>query len=196
MYGLVAAAGRSARMGVPKALLAFDPRTSFVRHIVQSYRQAGLDDVLVTVSPDATGARVRAHLLPDHVTVLDNAHMGQGLMGSLCTAVTHRAGPLLFCPVDAPFVDVKACQWLVHAARQGAASAQLLTGAGLGHPAMLSGPVAARAPDAMARGCTPRDLFDDQTVLVEWPDPACAQNVNAPADYIARFGRAPVVAGP
>src|SRR4029077_13919408 len=50
---IVLAAGRSSRMGRAKATLPVDDRDSFLTRIVRTFRDAGVDDVIVVVGHDA-----------------------------------------------------------------------------------------------------------------------------------------------
>ena len=50
---IVLAAGRSSRMGRPKATLPFDARDTFLSHIVRTFLDAKVDDVVVVVGHDA-----------------------------------------------------------------------------------------------------------------------------------------------
>src|SRR5439155_7910882 len=71
---IVLAAGRSARMGRPKALLPLENGETFVSRIVRTFRDAEVDDIVVVVGHEpegivaeleTTGVSVRFAMNPD-----------------------------------------------------------------------------------------------------------------------------------
>jgi molybdenum cofactor cytidylyltransferase len=192
--GLIAAAGSSARMGTPKALLPFAGDVVFVQRLAEIFVAAGLDPVIVTVPDDRMIARdIRRRL--DHLPLIvtRNERPADGLTGSVITALEHaaEAEALVLSPVDCPFVDVALVQTLVIALRLGAAAVPNVDGK-RGHPAVFTRPTFELLWSAGARG-GPRGVLEalgSDVVDVPWSDPRVTDDVDTPEDYQRLFGRA------
>lgn len=102
---LVLAAGRSSRMGAAKATLPLGSET-FLSRIVRTFRDAGVDDVVVVLGHEAERiAGVAAHVrLPARVVV--NAEYDRGQLSSLQTGLSLIDRPgvqaMLMTLVDVP----------------------------------------------------------------------------------------------
>jgi molybdenum cofactor cytidylyltransferase len=106
---IVLAAGRSSRMGRPKATLPLGDGDTFLSRIVRTFLEAGVDDVIVVVGHDADAiaqsmaeAAVRARLVL-------NPHYDRGQLSSILAglAVVDRPGvaATLVTLVDVPLVS-------------------------------------------------------------------------------------------
>src|SRR5258708_18354472 len=106
---IVLAAGRSSRMGRAKATLPLDNGDTFLTRIVRTFRDAGVDDVIVVVGHDADAiARSFSESgLPARFVV--NAGYDRGQLSSLVAglAVIDRPGvaALLVTLVDVPLAS-------------------------------------------------------------------------------------------
>ena len=191
--GLVAAAGRSSRMGEAKALLRIDG-APFVTRLVDAFLAAGLAPVVVTL-PDGTDATaVREALAGRAVTAVPNAYPDEGLSGSVRTALEHiqDVAALVLSPVDAPFASVELVRALVDAlfAEQGAAAVPVVEGT-RGHPVAFARGAFELLWTADAHG-GPRGVLDElapRVVEVSWNDARVTVNVNTPSDLERVRGR-------
>ena len=110
LIGLVLAAGRSSRMGQPKAVLPDGDGEPFVARVVRTLGEAGLARVVVVAAPDTRNAietALRGQRDPPVVTVLVNPDPDRGQLSSLLTGLSaagHVDG-LLVTLVDVPFVS-------------------------------------------------------------------------------------------
>ena len=102
----VLSAGRSRRMGSPKALLSAGTGQTFLERIAEVLRQAGLRRVLVVVAPDSGPIRVVAERA--NIAWIENPDPSLGPISSIRTALDvvepEGFGALLFWPVDTPCV--------------------------------------------------------------------------------------------
>ena len=118
--GVVLAAGRSRRMGRPKALLPTAvPGQTFISRIVDELRAGGVDDVVVVVGPD--GAELRSGLAalqpPPRVVVNLNPDAGQlsSLLVGLRAIDRPGVGGMLVTLVDVPLIDAGTVRALLDA---------------------------------------------------------------------------------
>src|SRR5262245_64328426 len=107
---LVLAAGRSTRMGRPKACLPIDERDTFLSRIVRTLLDAGVDDVVVVLGHEAAAIAdaFAASGLPARLVL--NREYDRGQLSSLQAglAVVDRPGvsAVLVTLVDVPLVSV------------------------------------------------------------------------------------------
>jgi molybdenum cofactor cytidylyltransferase len=139
---IVLAAGRSSRMGRPKALLPIGDGETFLSRIVRTLRSAGVDDVVVVLGHDAepiagsianTDLRVRFAL---------NREYDRGQLSSLLTGlnVVDRPGvdAMLVTLVDAPLVSVATVRAVIERYRQTRAPiVRPTSGERHGHPLLI-----------------------------------------------------------
>src|SRR3989449_3955869 len=101
--GVVLAAGRSERMGAPKALLDFRGRP-FVIRILEALEALDLKPRVVVLGPDAP--RIRPALAAHECLIVENLDVAGGPIGSLRAALagvkTGRPAPPLPLPVGPP----------------------------------------------------------------------------------------------
>lgn len=121
--GLVLAAGRSSRMGRPKALLPDGAGTPFVVRAARTLRVAGAHPVMVVARPETRDAiaAALAELGPDSgVTLLVNEDPDRGQLSSLLTGL-EAAGDvdaLVVTLVDVPFVTTATVRAVMEAWEQ------------------------------------------------------------------------------
>lgn len=117
--GLIPAAGRSTRMGRPKALLRFGDETAIAR-LVRVFLAAGVHPVRVVVNAE-TGPPIQAFLDPHRasVVIVENNEPGAGLSDSIRIALNlHPLGDedaIALCPVDVPLVEPRDLRVLIDA---------------------------------------------------------------------------------
>jgi CTP:molybdopterin cytidylyltransferase MocA len=178
--GLIAAAGRSERMGMIKALLEHPEGGSFVRNLTEVFRAAGLDPIIVTIPEGPHGDAVKREVALG-VHALRNEIPSAGLSGSVYTAmkVAEHAPGLVITPVDAPFASVRDVRALADALKRHA-------GAVVTHQGKAGHPVAFRMERlhmlAQVKG-GPKALFAlGDIVDVPSEDHRVLANINTPGD--------------
>jgi len=122
IVGVVLAAGASARMGRPKALLPTGRAgETFVRRLVTTLHDGGLQDVVVVTRPDLALDRAFVGMsLPPRV--VENANPDDGQLSSLVAALSMVDRPgvaaALVTTVDQPFVSSATVAALLDAYRR------------------------------------------------------------------------------
>jgi molybdenum cofactor cytidylyltransferase len=114
---LVLAAGRSTRMGRPKATLPIDEHDTFLSRIVRTFRDAGADDVVVVLGHDAETIVTSLAASDVRARLVINADYDRGQLSSLQAglAVIDRPGveALLLTLVDVPLVTASTVRAVV-----------------------------------------------------------------------------------
>jgi len=183
---IVLAAGASSRMGEPKALLPIGGRT-FVRRILDTLRDAGLEECVVVVRPDADAVE-REISSAGFGRAVVNTNPTRGQLSSLVTgldAIDHpRVVAALVTLVDVPLVSVATVTSLL--ARVPRATAPILRatcGARHGHPVIfrraLFDALRHADPSAGAKAVLRAYAVED----VDTEDPAVFEDVDTPGDY-------------
>jgi molybdenum cofactor cytidylyltransferase len=107
--GVILAAGRSERMGRPKALLPCGPGgDTFVHRLALALREGGVEEVLVVGRRDDEGLRAEVEALPVPARYVENPRADEGQLSSLLAGLSAAdrpgIGALLMTPVDAPLI--------------------------------------------------------------------------------------------
>jgi molybdenum cofactor cytidylyltransferase len=139
---IVLAAGRSTRMGRPKAALPFNDRDTFLSRIVRTFLDAGVDDVVVVLGHDAEAiARsFAATELPARFTI--NRDYDRGQLSSLQAGLTVVDRPgvsaVLVTLVDVPLVSASTVRAVVeHYRATRAPIVRPVSGERHGHPFVI-----------------------------------------------------------
>jgi len=141
--GIVLAAGRSRRMGSPKAFLRLDGGT-FLERAVGALRGGGCDAVVVVTGPgDEPPAREIADLAARlGAAVVENAEIGSEQIDSLRAGLRglgEQAEAAVVLPVDVPGVDAELVRAVIGAFRSTTAPVvQPYDGTRHGHPVLLA----------------------------------------------------------
>jgi len=185
---IVLAAGASARMGRPKALLDAGGQT-FIRRILLTLRDAGVADCIVVVRPgdDAVAREVGA---ADYGRVVENPDPERGQLSSLVAGLdaVDRGGieAVLMTLVDVPLIAPATIAILLARAASSPAPIVRAVHAGRhGHPVIFKRAVFAALrhadPAQGAKAVLRANAVDD----VEVPDAGVAQDFDTPGDYAA-----------
>ena len=189
--GVVPAAGSSARMGTPKALLDAGGR-SFVSAVVGALVGGGCDPVVVVVGPGQDDV-VRRAKAAGAVTLV-NPEPGEGPITSLRLALPSldaavRGVALL--PVDHPGVTPETVAHLVGAFLEGDAPLVLPTSGGRhGHPAVFSRRLFPALLDPSLQGGARTVVHQhlSEALSVDVDDPGILADIDTPEAYRRTFG--------
>jgi molybdenum cofactor cytidylyltransferase len=92
-------------MGSPKALLQIKGNT-FLQHIVDTVRRAGLENIIAVIGHDAENIRSK---FPDNaVQFIVNENYQKGQLSSIQTVIKNipkEVDAILVCPIDRPLVS-------------------------------------------------------------------------------------------
>ena len=189
LAGVVLAAGFSARMGYPKALLDFRG-APFVVRILEVLEALDLKHRVVVLGPD--GPRIRPILAPHECVIVDAPDVNAGPIGSLRAALgalrTARPSAALVWPVDLPHVRIATVERLIETHQRTHAPAVVPTfGGRRGHPVLWDQAVfpelesSTAAARAGARAVLRAHEADVVPVAVD--DPAVVDDINTREDY-------------
>jgi len=192
LTAVILAAGRSSRMGSPKALLLDRAGCPFVARLARTLGEAGLDEVLVvTAAPLAD--RVGAALAPrpglPATRLLINEAPERGQLSSLwlgIDAMPAGASGLLVALVDAPFVAADTVRAIVRV--HGETRAPIVRparGGRHGHPVLFDRRVCAelRAADPAVGAKPVVRGYGSAIRHVEVADAGAFTDVDTPDDY-------------
>jgi molybdenum cofactor cytidylyltransferase len=192
VHGIVLAAGRSSRMGRPKAALRIGPDgPTFAAAVVQTLRAAGLPRVVVVAGAHPAAVREAVPVLPG-VEVIDHPDWTSGQLSSLLAGLDAVDTPALqaiaVTLVDVPLVRVATVAALLEAWRTtGAPIVRPAIGERHGHPvifdratfaALRTAPLAVGAKAVIAR-------FRAQVIDLPTDDAGALRDVDTPDDYAA-----------
>lgn len=179
---VVLSAGRSGRMGMHKALLPFPGDGTYMSHIIDSYRAAGIGNMAVVVAPAIPTASFRD--IPG-VRIVRNPYHSLGRSHSLRMGLA-ALPPVRYCfvqNIDNPFVEPELIDAL-SAARDQAPYITPQHNGRSGHPVLIDRSVIDRVLAGSGRD-TPLNLlfsgFDRHRVPTD--DPRVLVNINTPEDH-------------
>ena len=187
--GAVLAAGRSARMGNPKATLDFRGRP-FVVAVLEALEALDFKHRVVVLGRDAP--RVRPLLAPHSCLIVENPHDESGPIGSLRAALAAlepvRPTALLAWPVDMPHVRIATVERLIAAHEHTHAPVVVpVFGSRRGHPVIWDASVfeeLATSPAAARNGARAvLHRHEQAAAAVVVDDPAVIDDIDTPQDY-------------
>ena len=200
LAGIVLAAGRSSRMGRPKALLPASPGGEpFVARIVRTLQEGGVDEVIVVGPPGADVLRTVVSRLVPPAHYVENPAPERGQLSSLLVgldaAESRGAEAVLVTPVDIPLFDRETVATLIGVSRRGAAPIVRPSCQGRhGHPVVFLASTFQTLRQAdMSVGASAVLRSHPQWVLnVDVSDAGVLNDVDLPEDYRKLFGRDPL----
>jgi molybdenum cofactor cytidylyltransferase len=193
---LVLAAGTSSRMGRTKALLPAGEGETFLTRIVDTFRDAGVEDVVVVVGHDSRSVVAACADRAPAVRFVVNTAYDRGQLSSVLAglAVVDRPGvrACLLTPVDVPLVRAGTVRAVLARYREtGAAVVRPVSAGRHGHPVLLDRSlfVSLRAadPEVGARAVVRAHVSPEGDVEVD--DDGAFIDIDTPAEFAAHFPR-------
>lgn len=182
---VILAAGRSTRMGSPKALLPLG-KTTFLGRLMTAYGQLGLP-LRVVLGPDWRAITARQSVVEEWLLV--NREPERGPLSSLLIALDHLpsdADAVMLHPVDHPLVDLRTIEDLLVLHEQHPERIVLPTCRGRnGHPTLFPSSVFEELRNApLEEGARSVVLADrDRLARLETRDEGVLRNIDTPDDY-------------
>jgi molybdenum cofactor cytidylyltransferase len=189
LAGVVLAAGRSARMGSPKALLDFLGLPFAVR-ILEALEALEVKTRVVVLGPDAP--RIQPAIAGHDCMIVENPEPETGPIASLRAALIAlqplQPSAVLVWPVDLPHVRVTTVERLLETHRRTRAPAVVpIFAERRGHPVIWGSALfhdLLEDPDATREGARAvLHAHEGEVVRVPVDDPAVIDEVNTPEDY-------------
>jgi molybdenum cofactor cytidylyltransferase len=192
---VILAAGRSSRMGRPKAQLRYVPTDdTFGGHLIRTAREARLDPIFVVLADRSTAlsAEVERH----GATTLLNEAPDRGQLSSILVGLDAAdaagASAVMIMPVDVPLLSPAVLEAVLAAsAAEDAQIVRATHGGQHGHPVLFKRSVfdelRAADPSIGARAvvrANPARVRD-----VEVNEPGVTLDIDTPEDYRRAFGR-------
>ena len=142
---IVLAAGKSTRMGRPKATLPLDSGDTFLTRIVRTFVDAGVEDVVIVIGHDAdaiVASFAQADAVASRARFVDNPDYELGQLSSLAAGlkVVDKPGvaAVLMTLVDVPLVSVQTVRAVLERYRQTHAPiVRPVRGDEHGHPVLI-----------------------------------------------------------
>ena len=192
--GVILAAGRSTRMGRPKALLRqIQSGHTFVSHLMRAGRAGGLAPVFVVGRPEDGELRSVVDRAGEVFVVNSQPDQGQlsSIQAGLTAAVAAGATAVMIMPVDVPLVSTAVVASLLEAAERSEALIVRASHQGVhGHPVLIKRAVFDELreadPSVGARGVV---RADPSRVLDVEVDAGVTLDIDTAEDYLRAFGR-------
>ena len=197
IVGIVLAAGKSTRLGRPKALLTAPSGETFVARVAGTLSDGGADSVVVVGRESDEELLAQVSALRPGVEFAANPAPDRGQLSSVIVGIEYAdargAEAVVVLPVDTPLVLADTVRAALQAFRQSRAAIVRVTYQGRhGHPVVFGAAVFAEIraadPSVGAKQVVRRD--PGRVLDVEVADPGVLQDVDLPEDFHRLFGRA------
>ncbi len=187
---IILAAGKSARMGVPKFSLKFDSTLTFLEHIVNQYFKFGCDEILVVLNPDGAELLTTLQLnLPKNIKLIVNPHPAWERFYSLKLGVAGLPSikSVFVSNIDNPFIGIDLLQSLISNSLSADYIYPAFQGRG-GHPILLAEKLVSRILDEPKNEIHLREFLRGfSSKAIEVDDNKILVNINTYEQYINLF---------
>ena len=195
--GIILAAGRSARMGVPKAFLRTPDGRTFVRRLMLTLRQAGIDSLVVVGRPEDAALREEVEQEAGRYVANADADAGgqlSSLIAGLDAVDRAEIGGVMVTPVDAPLVSTETVTTLLAVFDTTFAPVVRPRHRGRhGHPVIFSRALFAelRGADRTLGAKAVLRAHETAIINVDVDDAGVLDDVDTPESYRSLIGRTP-----
>jgi molybdenum cofactor cytidylyltransferase len=196
--GIVLAAGKSQRMGRPKALLPIGPAgETFLERIVRTLLEGGVQDVMAVLGADAGLIRADPRLGRLRVRLVENPEYERGQLSSLLAGlrVADRPGVrgVLVTLVDVPLLQASTVSAILAAYSAGAPRIVRPANSGrCGHPVIFDRTLFDELRQTGMGGANAViRAHRDEVRDVEVADEGAFVSIETPGDYERHLGRPP-----
>jgi molybdenum cofactor cytidylyltransferase len=189
---IVLAAGRSSRMGRPKALLPIGSSgETFLTHIIRGLRDGGVQRTIVVIGGDAAAVRTALPPDDDSLSIVENPNYEHGQLSSLLVGLSAAEDDdveaVMVTLVDLPLISAATVQAVIEAYRK-SSDAPLVRprrGSRHGHPVIFSrrlfGELRNADPSTGAKPVVHAHAAEE--VNVDVADDGAFTDIDTPEDY-------------
>ena len=184
---IILSAGNSERMGSHKALLKFNDGITFLEKITQTYKEAGIEQVIVVVNTSLAEILANGGMtFSPGVEFIVNSNPEWGRFHSFHTGVSHlKSGNFCFFQnIDNPFVTSTLLQTIISAMKEADLVIPVFQDKS-GHPVLFNPDIADRILSTVEADVR-IDQFLKQFCVkkIEVHDPRILININSKEDYL------------
>lgn len=183
---IILAGGKSSRMNFPKPWLPYSSSELFLEHIVNSYRQVGVDDLVVVINNEfcLDPWLQRVEKLSKHVTLIKNHNPEKGRLYSLKLGIrAMKKSFVLIHNVDNPFLDEQMYNGLISNLNMEGATVPSYLGKG-GHPIVINSLIQNEITNTEEDCKSLREVLGKHSVTrVEVLTDTILTNLNTPLEY-------------
>jgi molybdenum cofactor cytidylyltransferase len=192
---IILAAGKSERMGRPKALLPFGDST-FLQHLYDLLKGSSAGEVRVVLGAQAVEIKAGINIPEQEIVI--NPDYEKGMLSSLQAGLValQETAPeaVILCPVDHPNISLPLIELIISSFRSSRSEIVVPTRAGRrGHPVLFASSLfedLLSAPlDVGARHVVHQ--YPEKVLEVETDEPGVVQDIDAPEDYRELTGEPP-----
>jgi molybdenum cofactor cytidylyltransferase len=190
---VVLAAGKSSRMGRPKALLPIGSSgETFLTRVIRVLREGGAEAIVVVIGGDAAAVRASLPREDASITAVDNPHYDEGQLSSLLVGLAaverqDNVEAVMVTLVDLPLISPSTVRSVLDAyrAKPGAPLVRPRRGNRYGHPVIFNNSIFGelrRADPSMGAKPVVRAHAAEE-VNVDVDDEGAFIDIDTPEDY-------------
>ena len=187
---LILAGGKSERMGYPKPWLIHENGITYLEHIVKSYHQAGIKQIIVVLNDTFYSAPWLGGVdrVKSFATIVRNPTPEKGRLYSVFLGIQQISGDkILIHNVDNPNVDASVVETLISESSDAPVTIPTYQGKG-GHPVIIDQEVKDEIIRAHETYHTLKDVFGlFKKKYVEVSSSSILANINMPSEYISFY---------
>jgi len=183
---IILAAGLSERFGYPKVFLKFNEQNTFLDRIVEQYKKAGIEQVIIVINKNSLASSVDHNIpLPAGIKVEINKHPEHERFYSIMLGI-RKIADVEFCfiqNVDNPFVDQNLLLRMLQIKDSADYIVPVYQGRG-GHPILINRRIIDHLRSIHDHNQNLRDLLKHfHRGVLKCEDEKILYNINLPEDY-------------
>ena len=189
---IILSAGKSERIKFPKAFLRFNSNFSFLGHLLSTYEESNLREIVVVLNKDiedAAGKILFPFSRTSNVTRVINNHPEKGRFNSIRFAsyVLNRKSPAFIQNIDSPFITHDLIEQMISKLQKGSYVAPVCNER-RGHPVLLSPEILDHIRKIKDTDTNLRDILKlYKCIELETTDDRIHANINTEAEYRKYF---------
>lgn len=184
---LILAGGISKRMGIPKLLLPFDNKNTFIEKIISEYCDSINSKILLVLNEDVWNKNKNFYLQLKEVTIVPNTKPDKERTYSIQLGLEKiKASKVFIQNTDNPFVNQKLLQKLTLSSPENGYVSPRYNGKG-GHPILICGSTINKIRNADSSLSLKDILSNESCVEIDVSDDTVLINIDTPEAYKIYF---------